>query len=210
MLVMIAVPLLEMLTFFFLLSPPKIRLTANPPVGTKVKKVDTPPLNSLKQKLFYIPKLSHLMLPFCLVFFFEYFINQGLHELVYFPNIFLNACEQYRWYQVTYQVGVFVSRSSVNFFHFKRIWIMAVLQGLNVVFFFFEAYYMLVPSIWIIFGIIAFEGLLGGGAYVNTFYRMNSEIPPSRLEYAMMVVSLSDSIGILLAGEAHILYSTEV
>lgn len=41
---------------------------------------------------------------------------------------------------------------------------MAVLQGLNVIFFGLEAVYMFTPWIWIIFGMIFFEGLLGGGA----------------------------------------------
>lgn len=108
--------------------------------------------------------------------------------------------EQYRWYQVTYQVGVFISRSSVNIVKIKHIWLMAVLQFGVLSFFFAEAILMFTPNIWIIFGIIFFEGLLGGGAYVNTFYRMTKEIPATRREYAMGVVALSDSVGITLAG----------
>ena len=77
---------------------------------------------------------------------------------------------------------------------------MAVLQFGVMTFFFAEAILMFTPSIWIIFGIILFEGLLGGGAYVNTFYRITKEIPATRREYAMGVVTLSDSIGITLAG----------
>jgi battenin len=112
----------------------------------------------------------------------------------------MNNSEQYRWYQVTYQIGVFISRSSVNIFHFKQVWIMAVLQLINVGFFMFEAIYAFTPSIWIIFVIILFEGLLGGGAYVNTFYRMSKEIPLLRREYALSVVTMSDTGGITLAG----------
>lgn len=85
----------------------------------------------------------------------------GLFEMVYYPDIFLDNSQQYRWYQVTYQIGVFISRSSVNIVHIKHIWIMALLQGLNVIFFTFEALWMFTPNIWIIFGIILFEGLLG-------------------------------------------------
>jgi battenin len=77
---------------------------------------------------------------------------------------------------------------------------MAVLQLINVVFFTFESIYAFVPNIWIVFAIILFEGLLGGGAYVNTFYRMSKEIPQVRREYAMSVVTLSDTGGITLAG----------
>lgn len=81
---------------------------------------------------------------------------------------------------------------------------MAVLQGLNVIFFGFEAIYMFTPWIYIILAMIFYEGLLGGGAYVNTFYRMSTEIPATRREYAMSIVTLSDSIGIMLAGFAAI------
>ncbi|MPC10984.1 Battenin [Portunus trituberculatus] len=51
-------------------------------------------------------------------------------ELVYFPEdrTWLDHHAQYRWYQVTYQVGVMVSRSSVNFVHVNHIWKTSVLQ----------------------------------------------------------------------------------
>ncbi|KAL7030252.1 hypothetical protein ACKWTF_006589 [Chironomus riparius] len=201
MLVMIVVPALELLTFFFLLTTPKSHNIEDHHVGDNVKASnDLPAFTSTKEKIFYIKRLVHFMVPLCLVYLFEYFINQGLYELVYFPDIFLDSSEQYRWYQVTYQIGVFISRSSVNIIHIRQIWVMALLQGLNVIFFTFEAYYMFTPSIWIIFALIVFEGLLGGGSYVNTFYRMSREIPATRREYAMMVVTLSDSLGITLAG----------
>ncbi|KAG5683414.1 hypothetical protein PVAND_012697 [Polypedilum vanderplanki] len=201
MLVMVSVPAAEFLTFFFLLSKPASKRIEDQHKGDKVVD-DIPPMTSFKEKIIYIKQLLHFMIPLCLVYLFEYYINQGLFEMAYFPeNILdLDSKQQYRWYQVTYQIGVFISRSSVNVVHIKQIWIMAVLQGLNVIFFMFEAIYMFTPSIWIIFGLILFEGLLGGGAYVNTFYRMSREIPATRREYAMSVVTLSDSLGITLAG----------
>lgn len=42
--------------------------------------------------------------------------------------MWLTHAEQYRWLQVDYQIGVFVSRSSVNLVAINKIWIMAVLQ----------------------------------------------------------------------------------
>lgn len=86
------------------------------------------------------------MVPLGLVYLFEYFINQGTvslrvfvkddffyymvfqFELIKFDDIFIDTDEQYRWLQVDYQIGVFLSRSSVNLFHIKHIWLMAVLQ----------------------------------------------------------------------------------
>ncbi|CRL01715.1 CLUMA_CG014931, isoform A [Clunio marinus] len=205
LLVMISVPAVELVVFYFLLRKPASKRIEDQHMGDDVAKEDiVPKMKTVTEKLIYIKSLVPYMLPIALVYFFEYFINQGLFELVYFPDIFLDSSEQYRWYQVTYQIGVFVSRSSVNIIQIKQIWVMAILQGLNVVFFSFEAVYMFTPSIWIIFGMIFFEGLLGGGAYVNTFYRMSKEIPATRREFAMSVVTLSDSIGITAAGFAAI------
>lgn len=77
---------------------------------------------------------------------------------------------------------------------------MAVLQGINVAIFFTEAVWMFSPTFWIVIVMIFYEGLLGGGAYVNTFYRMAAEVPATRREFSMSVVALSDSIGIMAAG----------
>jgi len=33
-----------------------------------------------------------------------------------------------------------------------------------------------IPSVWLIFGLIVFEGMIGGGAYVNTFYKISVEV----------------------------------
>jgi hypothetical protein len=50
------------------------------------------------------------------------------------------------------------------------------LQFLNVIFFTLEAIYLFVPNIWIVFAAVLWEGLLGGAAYVNTFYRISVEV----------------------------------
>lgn len=102
--------------------------------------------------------------------------------------------------QVDYQIGVFISRSSVNLFKIKKIWLMALLQFVNVAFFLGETVWFFSPSIWIIFGAVLWEGLLGGGAYVNTFYRISNEMPAHQKNFALGVVPVSDAIGIALAG----------
>lgn len=144
MLVMLVVPTIEAIAFWLLLrhkdtsqTPPE----ANPedekpqPIDYNTLPENERPLQNWKQKINYIPSLFIYMIPLILVYLFEYFINQGLFELVYFPGIFLDQSEQYRWYQVLYQVGVFISRSSVNLVQFKQVWVMAILQFINVVYF---------------------------------------------------------------------------
>lgn len=97
--------------------------------------------------------------------------------------------------------GVFISRSSVNLVQFDQVWLMAVFQFVNVVYFLFEVIYTFSPNIWIVFAVVFWEGLLGGGAYVNTFYRMSKDIQDTnRKQFALSVVTMSDSVGIALAG----------
>ncbi|CAF2820560.1 unnamed protein product [Rotaria sp. Silwood2] len=57
-----------------------------------------------------------------------------------------------------------------------------------------------IPSIWLVFGLVVFEGLIGGGAYVNTFYKISIEIPKPDREFSMGVASIGDSFGITFAG----------
>ncbi|CAH8616074.1 unnamed protein product [Schistosoma bovis] len=139
---------------------------------------------------------------FCLVsvYFFEYLINQSLFELLYFQNTRLTAPEQYRWYQVLYQIGVFLSRSSVSFIQFKTTWIMSLLQAMNFVICLLQVIYSYIPYIWIMFIVIFCEGCLGGLTYVNTFYNILQETSPIYRESAMAMATVSDSIGVAGAG----------
>lgn len=110
-----------------------------------------------------LKKLQKYMIPLFLVYFAEYFINQGLFELLYFKDAFIkNHKEQYRWYNVCYQVAVFVSRSSITFFQVKFLPIFPILQLLNVGIVLAQLFFNYIPSIWIVFVIIFWEGLLGG------------------------------------------------
>uniref|UniRef100_A0A1B6FGX9 Battenin n=1 Tax=Cuerna arida TaxID=1464854 RepID=A0A1B6FGX9_9HEMI len=156
--------------------------------------------DSFSEKLKSIPPLFKYMIPLGLVYFFEYFINQGLFELIYFDNIFINHAEQYRWYQVDYQIGVFISRSSINLLQINAIWLLAILQGINVILFTFEALYSFLPNIYIVLVAVCWEGLLGGSAYVNTFHKINTEVVPEKREFSMAITSLADALGITIAG----------
>ncbi|KAH8379945.1 hypothetical protein KR009_008125 [Drosophila setifemur] len=201
MLIMLIFPAIEAVAFWLLLRKPQVDILPVTTVeSTEVLISDEKPLVGFKEKFFYIKHLFKYMLPLCLVYFFEYFINQGLFELVYFEDIFLDKDSQYRWLNVDYQIGVFISRSSVNVFQLDKIWLMSVFQCINVVYFLTEVIWWYTPSIWIVFTIVLWEGLLGGGAYVNTFYRMSKEISPERQQFAMAMVVQSDSYGIALAG----------
>ncbi|KAH9490729.1 G1/S-specific cyclin cln3 [Bulinus truncatus] len=209
LLIMVTIPILMMVAFFLILTKPEHEMTqAVKNVIDNESHVSTLDNKSqqltLKDKFKLIPRLLMYMIPLVLVYFGEYFINQGLHELLYFNGQWLSKHEQYRWYQVDYQIGVFISRSSVNLIHIKTLWILPVLQFVNLVLLLCQVFYRFIPSIWIIFVIVLWEGLLGGAAYVNTFYRITNEIPNEKKEYSIAIVAIADSFGISAAGAAAI------
>ena len=204
LIIMVTIPILMMVTYLFILTSPALSIkkvddeesTVSLLEESKHKQINL----TLNEKLHLIPGLFKYMVPLTLVYFAEYFINQGLHELLYFNGLFLSSKEQYRWYQVDYQVGVFISRSSVNFFKINRLGLLPVLQIANLVLLFLQVFYRFIPSFWIILAIILWEGLLGGAAYVNTFYNMTNEIKAEYKEFCIGVATLGDSIGIAIAG----------
>ena len=51
-----------------------------------------------------------------------------------------------------------------------------MLQFVNVILLVLEAVYLYIPSIWIVFSLVLWEGLVAGAAYVNTFYRIANEV----------------------------------
>ncbi|RNA16684.1 Battenin [Brachionus plicatilis] len=156
---------------------------------------------SLRDKFKLLPPLLKFMIPLFLVYFAEYFINQGLFELLYFKNAFIKQHKlQYRWYNVMYQLAVFVSRSSVKWIKIKFLPIFPILQILNIFIFLSHIYLDYFPSIWIVFLLIFWEGLLGGGCYVNSFNQISIEIPKNVREFSIAVASIADSFGIALAG----------
>lgn len=71
-------------------------------------------------------------------------------------------------------------------------------------FFLGETVWYITPSIWIVFGVVVWEGLLGGSSYVNTLYRISNEMPTNQKNFALGLVPVADAIGIALAGFAAI------
>lgn len=153
-------------------------------------------------KIHYLPSLAKYFLPLLLVYFAEYFINQGLFELIYFPEVtFLGHQEQYRWFQVTYQLGVMISRSSLDLFQIKQIWTMSILQAVNALLFLAHTSKLIhIPSFYIVLALIVYEGLLGGFTYANTFFRMKKELSPGKHEFGVSTVTIADTLGIVIAG----------
>ncbi|MCP9260158.1 Battenin [Dirofilaria immitis] len=74
-------------------------------------------LISFKEMLLITVSLLRFMIPLMFAYIAEYLINQGIVQLIFYPcdrGWYLTPSSQYRWYQVLYQAGVFISRSSIN------------------------------------------------------------------------------------------------
>jgi battenin len=105
-----------------------------------------------------------------------------------------------------------------NYFVFQ---LYIFVQILNALLFFFNARYFFIPHIGIVLALILIEGLLGGAAYVNTFYQIHQKVgdisksfshfsPHFQLaagenrEFSIAVASFADTAGIVLSGFAAI------
>ncbi|XP_033744663.1 battenin-like [Pecten maximus] len=201
---MVIIPIIMAVNFFLVIKKPQGHSTRESADSSlllmeEAKKSERLVL-SAKQKIALLVPLLKYMVPLMLVYFAEYFINQGLHEILYFNNIWLTKSEQYRWYQVDYQLGVFISRSSVNLIEIKRLWLLPILQFINMGLLLLQVFYQFIPSIWIVLGIVLYEGLLGGAAFVNTFFRISKKVEPEYREFSMGIATVADSLGIAVAG----------
>lgn len=104
-----------------------------------------------------------------MVYFLEYCI-QGV-----FADCCLPLEEQKKYHymftllNLCYQIGVFISRSSLACFKFKKIWILTLVQCFFFIFWCFQAFYHFTPFYGLL-PIMICVGLFGGCSYVNAFY----------------------------------------
>ncbi|KAK3989625.1 batten's disease protein Cln3 [Cladorrhinum sp. PSN332] len=143
------------------------------------------------------------MLPLLLVYVAEYTINQGVAPTLLFPleqSPFSEFRSFYPFYGFLYQVGVFISRSSTPWFRIHHLYLPSLLQVANLVLLTLHALLNFIPSVYLIFVIIFWEGLLGGAVYVNTFAEIMENVRAEDREFSLGATSVSDSGGICIAG----------
>ncbi|XP_038064482.1 battenin-like [Patiria miniata] len=155
---------------------------------------------TFQERVHYLKYLLKYIIPLWLVYFGSYFINHGLLELIFVRGIWLTHESQYRWFQVLYQAGVFISRSSINLISFQRLWIFPILQWAVLVVILCVICFAWTPSIFIIFAIVFVEGLIGGASYVNTFYQISQNEAPKYKEFAMGATTSAEASSVVLAG----------
>ncbi|KAJ6141801.1 hypothetical protein N7497_010900 [Penicillium chrysogenum] len=143
------------------------------------------------------------MVPMLLVYIAEYVINQGVAPTLLFPlreSPFQHFRSFYPTYNAIYQVGVFISRSSTPFYRIHNLYLPSILQVVNLVLLTLHALFDFIPSVWLVFIIVFWEGLLGGVVYVNTFAEIADRVPKEDREFSLGATTVSDSAGICIAG----------
>jgi battenin len=144
------------------------------------------------------------MLPLLLVYIAEYTINQGVSPTLLYPlgpGVPFSAYRQfYPFYNFLYQIGVFISRSSTPFIRVHNLYLPSFLQILNLGVLISHSLWNWIPSVYLVFLIVFWEGLLGGAVYVNTFAEIMDSVPDGEREFSLGATSVSDSGGICVAG----------
>ncbi|KAK4198128.1 batten's disease protein Cln3 [Triangularia verruculosa] len=143
------------------------------------------------------------MLPLLLVYVAEYTINQGVAPTLLYPleqSPFSEYRSFYPFYGFLYQLGVFISRSSTPWIRIHHLYFPSLLQVGNLVLLTLHALLNFIPSVYLIFLVIFWEGLLGGAVYVNTFTEIMDNVPAEDREFSLGATSVSDSGGICIAG----------
>jgi len=176
------------------------------------------------------PLLIKFMLPMFSVYLFEYTINQGVAPTLLYPvpssqnypflsHIIHSTRDYYPLWQLVYQTTVFLSRSSISVgippLPLRLLPVPSILQGVILLILSFEAAVGSFSSdseglnVLFVFLLISLEGICGGSAYVNVYYRINQERPDPDVrdverakqerEFKIGSIGLADSSGILTA-----------
>ncbi|GAB7360336.1 hypothetical protein MBLNU230_g8295t1 [Neophaeotheca triangularis] len=214
-------PLIMLLSFFILLPPGPLRATTpNTQTYTRIPTDDpdtvsrrqpspsaSPPPSTFHTLLANLRRSRALLLPYMLPLFLvyvaEYSLNQGILPITLFPlhrTPFTHYRAFYPTYSALYQLGVFLSRSSLPFLRIRNLYIPTYLQIANFALLTSHALWPFIPSVWIVFVVVFWEGLLGGLVYVSTFAAVREEMGEDDREFSLGAVTVSDSAGICVAG----------
>ena len=99
--------------------------------------------------------------------------------------------------QLSYQIGVYISRSSLAIIKIKKIWILTLIQLVNAILWGLIAYYKYL-ELWVMFPFMIWVGLMGGASYVNILYQVlkSSTIAKSEKEISINFISIINDFGI--------------
>ncbi|KAJ1646674.1 battenin CLN3 protein, partial [Dispira simplex] len=163
----------------------------------------SPQDKSFKERVLAVKALLvPYIIPLFFVYWSQYTANSGVSPTLLFPldaTPFSKLTDHYIYYTVLYQTGTFIGRTSGLVIHIQRLWIPSVLQIFNLCILISQSLFNWVPSVYIVFAIMLWEGLIGGCGYVNTYANISKDLPESHREFSMGACGVGSSLGASLA-----------
>ena len=153
-----------------------------------------------------------------IVYFLEYTVCSGFCERSnYFKyidskNMFFEKA-QYEIFLLFYQLGVFISRSSLFIFKYLNfVELLNIFQLINFIFWLIEATMGIISNQWFCFFTLFLLGLCGGGVYVGCFYFIlnDNRIPPEYKELCLNICTIFIDLGVLLSSIICIIFDNYI
>ncbi|EWM22857.1 cln3like protein [Nannochloropsis gaditana] len=145
--------------------------------------------------------------PLVTVYWAEYAMQSGAWSAIGFPVEEEKARKLfYAWANMSYQIGVFLSRSSGLLLppSLPLLWTLPALQCLLLLFFCLNAIW----HFWYDWGLLSLcfvAGLFGGAVYVAGFSLISRHTRDDHRELALVSASIADTVGIMLSNVAGLL-----
>ena len=100
-----------------------------------------------------------------------------------------------------YQIGVFISRSSLAVIKINKVEVLTILQIINFLFWLFNSIFLFMTNFYGLFVLMIWVGLMGGGSYVNVMYQIleNPGLGRNEKELALTLTTIFNDAGVLLA-----------
>ena len=142
-----------------------------------------------------------------IVYFLEYTVCSGFSERAnYFKYISSKGMffekAQYETFLLCYQIGVFISRSSLYIFKLLTfVELLNIFQLINFIFWLIEAKKGIISNQWFCFFTLIILGFCGGGVYVSCFnFILNDKkIPSEYKELCLNIGTIFVDLGVLIS-----------
>ena len=100
-----------------------------------------------------------------------------------------------------YQVGVFISRSSLHYFKIDNVQILCLIQLVNWVLIFLNTQFLVCSSLAVLGPMFVWTGLMGGSCYVNVMHNLlkDESLEESEKQGSIIMSLVSNDLGVLMS-----------
>lgn len=166
---------------------------------------------SWKEKFSTASAIAHFVIALFVAYISEYLIIQAVITTMAFPSAPFPPRVHYQYYIFIFLSGEFVARSYLALcssivptlasrFIIRKIWLLAAVLLIHLVFFLFAAWYRFIHDVWVVFTFIFTAGLCAGATFTNSFVVVSESTEPRYREFAMGFATIGMGAGTFTAG----------